>query len=105
MIRIVSEKVPQIRELCGTYGVVELDLFGSAASGGFDPNRSDLDFLVEFGTVEGKNIADQYFGLLEALESLFERRIDLVMSRALRNPHLIRSIEETRERLYASEVA
>ena len=105
MIGLVSERLDQLRELCGTHGVARLDLFGSAASGAFDPNRSDLDFVVEFKTLRDVSIADQYFGLHEDLEQLFQRRIDLVMNRALRNRFLIRSIEATREPLYASEVA
>ncbi len=105
MIALVSEKLDQVRELCLTHGVARLDLFGSAASGGFDLKRSDLDFVVEFTTPPGVSIADQYFGLHEDLERLFQRRIDLVMSGALRNRFFMRSIEATRERLYASEVA
>ncbi len=105
MIQLVSERLAQVSELCRLHGVARLDLFGSAASGNFDPEHSDLDFVVEFKSSPDLSIADQYFGLLEGLERLFRCRVDLVMSRALRNRFMLRSIEATRERLYASEVA
>lgn len=37
-----------VAELCRQFHVERLDVFGSAASGGFDEETSDLDFLVEF---------------------------------------------------------
>ena len=37
-----------LQDTCRRFGVRRLDLFGSAATGGFDPARGDLDFLVVF---------------------------------------------------------
>jgi predicted nucleotidyltransferase len=58
--------------------------------------------LVEFRTVDSMSLADQYFGLLEGLENLFSRRVDLLTRRSLRNPYFIDSVEETRQVLYAA---
>lgn len=64
----VTSKTEELQELCRRFSVKRLDLFGSAASGRFEPAESDLDFLVEFeGTGSTKGAADRYFGLLEAL--------------------------------------
>jgi predicted nucleotidyltransferase len=79
-----------------------LELFGSAASGGFDPAHSDLDFLVEFQDLTPTEYARSYFGLLHDLEDLFERPIDLVTVRSLTNPYLLRAIERDRTVLYAA---
>ena len=65
----------------------------------FDPERSDLDFLVEFAPMSPSGHAEAYFGLLEDLESLFGRRVDLVEIGAVRNPYLRREIEERQETL------
>ena len=46
--------------------------------------------------------ADQFFGLLEALESLFDRPIDLVDEQAIRNPYFRRGVEATREPIYVA---
>ena len=44
--------------------------------------------------------AGAYFGLSEDLEALLGRRVDLVERRAIRNPYVKRSMEETREIIY-----
>ena len=88
--------------ICRGRKVRTLELFGSAASEDFDQAQSDLDFLVEFLPLRQGEHADAYFGLLEDLEKLFARPIDLVMSRAIRNRYFKESIEKSRVRLYAA---
>ncbi len=103
MIRLIEEKHTAIEALCRKYCVVRLEVFGSAADGRFDPKVSDLDFLVTFGAPGlGTDAADQYFGLLFDLEALFQQRIDLVCSKAMRNPYFIRSVNAGRRVLYAA---
>ena len=41
---IVETNLPALQALCRRFGVRRLDLFGSAATGRFDPALSDLDF-------------------------------------------------------------
>jgi predicted nucleotidyltransferase len=48
MISLVEDKVQEVGEICRRHGVERLDLFGSAASEGFDVEGSDLDFVVSF---------------------------------------------------------
>ena len=61
------------------FHVRRLDLFGSAARGDFDPERSDIDFLVEFDRGHPDALSfDLYFGFKEALEALLGRAVDLV---------------------------
>jgi predicted nucleotidyltransferase len=102
MERLVVENRDQIAALCRRFHVRRLDLFGSAATGSFDPASSDLDFLVEFEDLQPVEYADAYFGLLSGLEALLRVPIDLVMSSAVTNPHLLRSIAATRAGLYAA---
>lgn len=45
---------------------------------------------------------DRYFGLKEDLEALFGREVDLLMEGAMKNPHLIKSVSESRLPLYAA---
>ena len=44
----IEQKREQLAELCRQHRVLRLTLFGSALREDFDPERSDLDFLVEF---------------------------------------------------------
>lgn len=78
-----------------------MDLFGSAATGQFNAEASDLDFLVRFADREPTgSYADRYLGLAESLEQLFQRRVDLVTEESIRNPYLRREIHATRETVY-----
>src|SRR5271157_4345406 len=61
------------------FGVRSLGLFGSAARGEATAT-SDLDFLVE---LENPTF-DAYMGLMEFLEELFERPVDLVLANTLK---------------------
>jgi hypothetical protein len=79
-----------------------MDLFGSASQGAFDPSRSDVDLLVKFGANEELKGLEQYFGLKEALDELLDRPIDLVVSSAVTNPYIRKSIEATRQSFYAA---
>lgn len=90
-----------IADLCRTYGVRRLAVFGSAVTDDFDPENSDVDFYLELlDDVDSK--FDAYFGLKESLEEMFSRPVDLVMSKARRNPHFARSLDESAEELYAA---
>ncbi len=102
MDRIVADNIENLRELCAAHGVVRLDLFGSAAREDFDAATSDLDFLVEFRESSPVAHADAYFGLLEALERLFGRSVDLVERKAIRNPFFLGVVERTRVTVYAA---
>jgi predicted nucleotidyltransferase len=79
-----------------------LELFGSAANGRFDATASDLDFLVEFEPLSPADRADAYFGLLAALQDLFQRDIDLVEAEAINNPYFRQTVQAGRTVLYAA---
>ena len=96
----VDVNLPALRVLCRRFGVRRLDLFGSAATGKFDPARSDLDFLVEFGEMPPGPYAKAFRGLREGLEQLFGRPIDLLTEPALVNPYLRRQIESEKRNVY-----
>jgi len=98
----LEQRRTEIEALCRRYGVSRLELFGSAATGRKLPADSDLDFLVEFGSLPLGGYADAYFGLLESLEELFKKQVDLVVCSAIRNPYFLQAIEPTRMLLYAA---
>lgn len=102
MIELIERHHVKLAELCREHRVKTLELFGSAADGTFDPARSDLDFLVNFLPVDEGQIAPDYFGLLHALEDLFQCKIDLVMERAIRNPYFRGGVNESRRMIYAA---
>jgi predicted nucleotidyltransferase len=102
MLPLVEQSRSEIARLCREHRVERLELIGSAASGKFDPARSDLDFVVEFLPLKPGQHADSYFGLLHGLEDLFDRKVDLVMRGAIRNRWFAKSIDACHELLYAA---
>ncbi len=100
--QLIKAKLEQITELCQRYHVSRLDLFGSATSDRFDPERSDVDFLVEFEEMPPGEISRSFLGLLVDLESVFGRSVDLVTTRSIENPYFKASIERSRQLLYAA---
>jgi uncharacterized protein len=102
VIPAIEEHRAELVELCRRHHVLRLSLFGSATRDDFDPQRSDLDFLVDFEALPPGGHADSYFGLLEDLRSLFGRSIDLVESSMLRNPYRRQEIEATKVLLHAA---
>lgn len=90
----------KLSELCVAYDVKRLQLFGSASRNDFDLEKSDLDFLVEFLEMHSPGAFDRYFGLKEALEQLFQRPVDLVEVKAIKNPYFRQAIERDKVLLY-----
>ena len=81
-----------------------LEVFGSAVRDdkSFDDSTSDIDFLVEFDEEGLINYADNFFGLKNKLERLFNRSVDLVVGSSIKNPYFLESIQADREFLYAA---
>ncbi len=105
MITIVEDKRAEIADLCERYGVGRLDLFGSAGGTGegFDPEGSDLDFVVSFERRDPPDLFRRYFGLEEDLKALFGREVDLVMEGALgKSRRFATNVEASRVPLYGA---
>ena len=101
MNRLIEDKREEIERLCRLHRVRRIELFGSATGPDFDPAHSDLDFLVTFQELEFNQYADAYFGLLEDLQTLFQRPVDLVVTSAIQNPYFLESVESSRTLVYA----
>lgn len=99
---LIQDRQQELAQICARHAVRRLEIFGSATTDRFDPAQSDFDFLVEFEPGIPAEMADRYFGLLQDLEDLFGRPIDLVMLKAIKNPYFLEGIEATRTLLYAA---
>ncbi len=102
MIQAIGEQRTELEQLCRRYHVLRLEVFGSATDSRRFRLDSDLDFLVEFQPSLPCGYANAYFGLLEGLQEVFGRPVDLVSASAIKNPYFRESVEETKELLYAA---
>jgi len=99
MNQIVSENISEIQQLFKHYGVQKAYLFGSAAGNEFS-NNSDVDFLFSFPeSFDYETYTENYFHLLEDLQNLLQRDVDLVAEKTLQNPYLIQKINSQKIQL------
>ena len=96
---IIKTKLPELLDICQQHKIVSLYLFGSANTEQFD-NESDIDLLVTFGEVDLFNYFDNYIELKENLERIFDRKIDLIEEKTVKNPVLRRSIDRNKTLIY-----
>ncbi len=99
MIDIIEQKSDAIAALCCQHHVRRLELFGSAASGDFDANSSDFDFVVDFAD-RSPGYARRFFEFETALAALLDRDVDLITERSIRNPIFRAAVDESRVAIY-----
>lgn len=92
----------EIAELCRKHHVRRLSIFGSAIRDDFDPNRSDVDVIVEFEDFPLSEYLDNKWALHDELAARLNRKIDLLTWQSLINPVLIKEVESTHVMLYAA---
>jgi predicted nucleotidyltransferase len=107
MLALIERNKPKLIDLSERFGVLRLELFGSACTSEFDAAQSDIDFLVEFPPdYDFGPWASRFTEFQQALSELLGRRVDLVMTSALNNAWFSREVEKTRRTIYyAHEIA
>jgi len=89
----------RIENICRELRLQRLDLIGSATRDDFS-DGSDMDVLVTF---EGdENFFDRYFTLKERLEEIFQRKVDVIEERAIKNPFFRKTVNRDRVKVYGA---
>ena len=101
----VTSKLDEIAAVCRRFGVLRLEVFGSASGNGetpFDPQRSDVDFLISDETPQSQSLMGDWppaeFAM--ALETALGRSVDVVYDRLIGNPYFRRVVDDEREVIY-----
>jgi uncharacterized protein len=89
----------QIEALCKLHNVKTLFAFGSVLSDKFN-SKSDIDLIVDIADSDPFAYTDNYFDLKFKLENLFNRPVDLLENKALKNPYLKKEIDTTKVLVY-----
>ena len=100
--KIIALHFDKLTELCEQFSVKRLYAFGSVITNRFDPEQSDLDFIVELERLPPLARGEKLIALWEALENLFARKIDLI-SKQPKNPYLKANIDKTKQLIYDRE--
>lgn len=101
MQKLILDNIERINSLCLTHNVKTLFAFGSVCSDKFN-EKSDVDLLIAFNSMDYGDYADTYFDLAEKFENLFQRPVDLVTEKSLSNPYFIDSVNKTKTLLYGN---
>lgn len=96
---IIDQNIDDLKRLCDAHHVEKMYLFGSALNSNYNA-ESDVDLLVKFKSIELSGYFDNYFNLKEKLISLFGRKVDLLEEQTLKNPILIKSINNSKQLVY-----
>ena len=97
---LLQANLEALRELCERYGVVKLELFGSAAKGTFDPKSSDIDLIAEFNNRRQGDYAARFLDFADGAEALLQRPVDLLTEAMIKNPYFKHAVDECRTTLY-----
>jgi len=95
----IAPYIPQIRKLCEQHKVGRLYAFGSAIGGQFT-DESDVDMIVEIEEDDPISYSEQYFDLKFKLEDLFNRKVDLLEEKAIKNPFFRQNIDAYKQLIY-----
>jgi len=98
-VKELKDHIDQINRLCNTHNVRSLFAFGSVVSDKLKP-ESDIDLIVDIDSEDPIDYSDNYFALKFQLEDIFNRPIDLLEAKALKNPFLKKQIDNTKVLVY-----
>lgn len=79
--------------------VRSLFAFGSVITDRFN-SSSDIDLLVDIDDPDPISYSEKYFNLKFQLEKLFNRNVDLLEQKSLKNQYLIEEIDQTKVLVY-----
>ena len=88
-----------IIKLCETHKVKSLYAFGSVLTDSFN-KESDIDLIVDFFNIEVEDYADNYFDFKFSLQDVFNRPVDLLEEKAIKNPYFRQSVNQKRQLVY-----
>ena len=96
---VLESHINDIKKLCSDHKVKELYAFGSVLTNQFN-SESDIDFVVDFVPMDVSIYADNYFDLKFSLQKLFNRSIDLLEEKAIKNPYFRENLNQQRQLIY-----
>ncbi|MBS1532598.1 MAG: nucleotidyltransferase domain-containing protein [Bacteroidetes bacterium] len=96
---LVQQHIDQIRQLCKAHHVKSLFAFGSVVSGTMT-KESDVDLVVDIDRNDPFEYSDDYFALKFQLESICDRRVELLEAKSITNPFLKKQIDTTKALVY-----
>lgn len=89
----------ELQKLCERHQVKTLYAFGSVLGTDFHKS-SDLDLVVDFKDLNVQDYVNNYYDFKFSLQELFERPIDLLEEKAIKNPYFKQVVDATKTLVY-----
>ena len=102
IVNLIEIHLDKIRNLCAKHKVNKLFVFGSVLKDTFN-KESDIDLVVDFAGVDLYEYADNYFDFKDQLEAIFNRPVDLLEQKAIKNPYLKKQIDSEKQLIYGQQ--
>ncbi len=96
---LIDQHISDIRKLCLDHKVRYLYAFGSVLADKFD-KESDVDLVVDFDPIDVSSYADNYFAFKFSLQKMFNRPVDLLEEKAIKNPFFKQNLDRQRQLIY-----
>lgn len=100
MNQLLREKKDKIQLICVEHKVSKLYVFGSACTERFNPEKSDIDLIVELEDMVPIERGEILLDLWDSFELLFNRKVDLLSNPEIENPYLKKSVEDSKVLIY-----
>ena len=97
---IIKNNIEKLAELCKRFRVRRLYAFGSVVNGRFNESTSDIDFMVELEKMSPIEKGETLMNFLIELENLFQKDVDLLSDKPIKNPFFKKQVEETKQLIY-----
>lgn len=100
-MNLITQNLHRIIDLCQRHQVKSLAVFGSILTDKFN-DESDVDLLVDFIPVNHDEFdyVGNYFHFQEALENIFNRKVDLIEYGNQLNPIFKKLIDKKKQIIY-----
>ncbi|MEN9612514.1 MAG: hypothetical protein RLZZ628_3328 [Bacteroidota bacterium] len=99
-IPIIGARYAPLTQLCEYYRVEKLYVFGSVITERFNPLTSDIDLIVELQPMSPIERGTTILKMWDDLESLLERKVDLLTDQPIKNIIFKRVVERTKQLIY-----
>lgn len=102
-MKLIELNIDKIFALCKKYKVRKLYVFGSILTDKFN-EKSDIDFSVDFDreiiNKENLDWADIFFGFMHEMESIVQRKVDVVVDNYIHNEYFRAELDKTKMLIY-----
>lgn len=100
----ISKGLHVFNSLCQKHSVKYLYAFGSSTNDNFNPDKSDIDLLVEIDDPDPIERGEKLISLWDTFEDFFHRKVDLLTDSSIHNPYLRKSIDATKILIYDGSI-